>query len=170
MRPRRRLSTGPSVADTTLETVIESLVTKLGTAVAGTRWEPDAVKAVLFWPDETALNSLGATTVYLVRPGRERKSISGACSIDSLLDVYILAARHVGQAGNQIQEDPPRWEVSASLAADVLGKLLAAEDARVAPVVAYMHSALEVDHEWDGPWVIPELHFTLRYRHEKSVR
>ncbi len=157
------------MADPKLHVVIDALATALKVALAGAAYEPADVYPLLFWPDETALAGTGQETVYFVRPGRERRRLPDSGTVTSRLEVYILAVHRVGAAGNQLQD--PRWQVSADLVADVMGKLLAAEATKVPPVVTYLDGEVEIDHErWTEQWVVPEMRITVRYRQEQNER
>lgn len=156
----------------TMETVVDRVIAALAAVTTGTIYEPGAanVKALTVWPDEAALNSLGSNTVYLVRPGRETRDLPDSGTITGRLEVYILACRLVGAAGNQLQETPQRWRVAADLVSDVERKLNVAEAAKASPVLTYLDGPLEIDNEWDGLWAIPEIRIRVRYRKELTDR
>lgn len=162
-----------------LQTVMEALVTALGTAKAGTVYEPDSVRAVLFWPDEEAVQKSGQRTVYFVRQGRETDGLPDSGTITTDLEVYILAARWLGTEPGQLMQTDERWKVSADLMADVQQKLIAAENDALgklggpAGVVTLFARPVEIEHERQsdtGQWVVPELRTVVRFRREHADR
>jgi len=162
-----------------LQTVIEALVTALAATLAGTAYPPDQVKAVLFWPDEEAVQKSGLRTVYFVRQGRQTDGLPDSGTVTTTVEVYILAARWLGTEAPQAMQDTARWAVSADLMADVQAKLLAAENnpagklSGTAGLVTLFAGPVEIDHERPsdtGQWVVPELRTLVRFRREHADR
>ncbi len=157
------------------QTVLAALKTALEADYDTTVYRPDAVQVVLFWPDENALDaSLG--TIYLIRPGEERGGPGPeSCTVQEHLEVFILAAhRYDSPSDNPFLEDPPRWQVSADLVADVKEKLRKDEKLAGEAVTVFAGpagGAVTVDHERYLPrWVVPEMRLSIRYRYEKTER
>jgi len=167
-----------------LQAVIDALVTALAAPTSGTVYEPDLVLAVLFWPDEEAVQKSGKRTVYFIRQGRQTDGLPDSGTITTTVEVYILAAHWLGTEPPQLLqtdlvETEARWKVSTELVADVAQKLLAAENdtagklGGTAGVVTLFAGPLEWDHERPsetGQWVVPELRTLVRFRREHADR
>jgi hypothetical protein len=156
-------------------TIVTALKTALQANHPGTVYPPDVVQPVLFWPDEKALDPT-LTTIYLIRPGEERGGPGPTgCEVTENLEIFILAARRYTSASDDpFKEDPPRWQVSADLVADVKEKLRQDEKLGSLAITVFAGPAggqASVDHERYLPrWVVPELRTIVRYRYEKSDR
>lgn len=157
------------------QAVLAALKVTLEANHAATVYRPDAVQLVLFWPDENALDpTLG--TVYLIRPGEERGGPGPeSCTVQEQLEVFILAAhRYESPTDNPFLEEPPRWQVSSDLVADVKEKLRQDEKLGGEAVTVFAGPSggqMVVDHERYLPrWVCPEIRTIIRYRYSKDGR
>lgn len=162
-----------------LQTVLEALVTALQTPLSGTVYEPELVKAVLFWPDEEAVLKSGQHTAYFLRQARQTDGLPDSGTITTDVEVYILAAQWLGTEPGQLMQQDERWKVSADLMADVQQKLFAAENdsagklGGTAGVVTLFAAPVEIDHERQsdtGQWIVPELRTIVRFRREHADR
>lgn len=158
-----------------VRSVMAGLKAALEKNYANTVYPPDRVQVVLFWPDEAALNP-GWGTIYLVRPGDLRGGPGPeSCTVTESLQVLILALRRYRSASDDpFKENPPRWEVSSDLVADVLEKLRQDDKLGGQALTVFEGSSasqVAVDHERFLPnWVVPEIRIVVRYRYDKSSR
>lgn len=158
------------MADPTLHTVIDSVVTKLGVNVAGTVYQPDKVEAISEWPDMTKLVSAPGRTYYGVLVDTESPELRGLPDSGTLtgrLPLEVYAAYQVGAA-----TVAPRWQIAADLSTDIEQKLIAAENAKATPIVAYVDPSVDmaITQDWTEQWVVVVYKFTLRYRKERATR
>ena len=162
------------------QTIISALKKALEANYPSTVHPPEVVQAVLFWPDEKALDPT-LETLYLLRPGQQRGGPGPTgCEVTEDLEVFILAAhRYTSPTDDPFKEDPPRWQVSADLVADVAEKLrkdeklqlLTGEQQAITVFVGPAGGQTTADHERYLPrWVVPELRTTVRYRYSKDAR
>ena len=163
--------------DPTLHSVVDSVVSKLAAAVAGTVYEPgvDYVKPLSNWPDAAILERIGASTFYAVIPGGEGdtpevRGLPDSGTITGRLPIEIYALRRVSAAGNPLNETTPRWQVAADVSVDIEQKLIAAENAKVAPIVTYLDGPMQVRMDYADQWVIVQMRFNVRYRKDRTTR
>ncbi len=160
--------------------MIAALKKALETNYASTVYPPNIVQAVLFWPDEKALDPT-LDTIYLLRPGQVRGGPGPTgCEVTEDLEVFMLPARrYTSPTDDPFKEDPPRWQISADLVADVAEKLrrdeklmlLNGEQQAITVFVGPAGGQLTADHERYLPrWVVPELRAVVRYRYSKDAR
>lgn len=156
------------------EVVAEALRSTLAaiSTVAGYAYTPDAVKRVLFWPDEGALDT-SLETLYFVRTGLKATKWYDGHRLDRHQEFRILCChRFTEPTENPHLAEPVREQIAAEMEADVVQALWA--DVRLGRpdyVIDAMAEAWQTDFDWSVPgWAVVELRIAVRYQHPQDGR
>jgi hypothetical protein len=140
----------------------------LAMAAAGIyTYPPDQVECVLMDDEAYFVPGATATTIYLVRPGKESIALKDTGSSQSTWEITVIAA--TSYTGSPTKEFPAgetsqqRWEVSNDLVADVVQCV--SRDPRFGGVcVGTMEQPFEIQFGYLPEWAIVQVTFTVDYR------
>jgi len=161
------------------DTVAEALKTQLAAIVGGAGgyiYTPSAVRRVVFWPDESALDPT-LDTIYLIRSGRKVTSRYDAYRLERRQEFRILCCHRFTEpsehptAANP-DADPVREQIGQDMEADVVRAIWA--DVRLGQpsvVIDAMCESWQTDPDWwTSSWVVIEIRIVVRYQHAQDDR
>jgi hypothetical protein len=157
------------------EIVAEALRTTLAaiSTANGYAYTPDAVRRVLFWPDESALDAT-KDVLYFVRPTQKVTRAYDGRRLERAQEFRILCCKRFGEATEvpHLATGPVREQIASEMEADVVKALWA--DVRLGQpgyVIDAMAEAWSTDLDWYVErWVIVELRIVVRYQHPQDGR